>query len=198
MLSEEEVRAIFLEADALRQGHFRLSSGRHSDEYWEKFWVLQWPQHVERLCGEIARRYREDKIDVVLGPTTGGILLAFEVARQLGVRALYAEKEAGERLLRRGLELPSHTRILIVDDIMTMGGALKECIDLANKHQADIVGAAVLVDRSGGAVKTGTRLEALLTVHAQSYPPEACPLCTQGVPIREPGTTFISASNAKA
>ena len=126
MLSESEVREIFLESNALLTGHFRLSSGRHSGEYWEKFWVLQWPCHVERLCAEIARRYRDENIEVVLGPTTGGILLAFEVARQLGVRALYAEKENDERLLRRGLTLEPGTRALVVDDIMTMGGALRE------------------------------------------------------------------------
>src|SRR5215472_224112 len=101
-----------MEAGALLKGHFRLSSGRHSGEYWEKFWVLQWPQHVQTLCAEIARRYRDEPIAVVLGPTTGGILLAFEVARQMGVRALYAEKEGGERLLRRGFVLEPGTPTL--------------------------------------------------------------------------------------
>src|SRR5882724_4939415 len=148
LLNEEEVKEIFLSAGALQKGHFLLSSGRHSGEYWEKFWVLQWPHHVERLCGEIARRYQHDNIEVVLGPTTGGILLALETARQLGVRALYAEKEEGERLLRRGLILEPGTRTLIVDDVMTSGGAVRECLDLAICHRAEIVGAAVLVDRS--------------------------------------------------
>lgn len=192
VLSQEEVRQIFLEANALLTGHFRLSSGRHSGEYWEKFWVLQWPRHVERLCAEIADRYRAHSIEVVLGPTTGGILLAFEVARQLGARALYAEKENGERLLRRGLTLEQGTRTLIVDDIMTLGGALRECVGLAEKHGAEIVGTAVLVDRSNGAVDIGYRLEALLTVQADSYPPDDCPLCARNLPLREPGSSRLT------
>lgn len=190
-LGEDEARRIFLEADALRTGHFRLSSGRHSGEYWEKFWVLQWPRQVERLCGEIARRFAGQEVEVVMGPTTGGILLAFEAARQMGVRALYAEKEAGERTLRRGLLLPPGTRVLIVDDVMTSGGAARECIDLAVAHRAEIVGAALLVDRSGGTVDLSVRTEALLTVQAETFAPDDCPLCAQGLPLTEPGTTFL-------
>lgn len=188
MLTEDEVRAIFLDSGALLNGHFCLTSGRHSGEYWEKFWVLQWPNHVVTLCAEIVRRYREEKVEVVLGPTTGGILLAFEVARQLGVRALYAETENGERLLRRGLELPAGTRTLVVDDVMTSGGSVKECLDLAAKHEAVVVGAAVIVDRSGGTTDLGCRLESLLKVQAETFAPEVCPLCTAGLPIRKPGT----------
>ncbi|MCS6777200.1 MAG: orotate phosphoribosyltransferase [Chloroherpetonaceae bacterium] len=190
VLTAEEVRQIFLDAGALLNGHFRLSSGRHSAEYWEKFWVLQWPHHVERLCAEIARRYRDDGVEVVLGPTTGGILIAFEVARQLGVRALYAEKEMGERTLRRGLQLPPGTRTLLVDDVLTTGGALRECVQLAERHEARIVGAAVLVDRSGGNVVIGHRLEALLTVHAVTYAPEECPLCSRQIPLHTPGSSY--------
>jgi orotate phosphoribosyltransferase len=189
VLTPEDVRRIFVEADALQQGHFLLSSGRHSAEYWEKFWVLQWPRHVERLCGEIARRHRDSAIEVVLGPTTGGILLAFEVARQLGVRAVYAEKENGERLLRRGLRLPAGTRTLVVDDILTSGGAVRECLELASRHGAVVVASAVLVDRSGGTVALGCPLDSLLTVHAETFSPDACPLCAAGAPLTKPGTS---------
>ncbi len=190
-LEEVQVRQIFLDSHALMTGHFRLSSGRHSNEYWEKFWVLQHPQHVQTLCAEIARRFAADAVEVVLGPTTGGILLAFEVARQMGLPALYAEKENGERMLRRGLKLPPGTRVLIVDDIMTTGGATRECLEFADKHQAVVVGTAVLVDRSGGTVVLGPRQEALLTVQAQTFAPEECPLCAQGVPIHTPGTSVL-------
>ncbi len=189
MLSQEEVRAIFLAAGALQKGHFLLSSGRHSEEYWEKFWVLQFPNYVEKLCAEIARRYRNENIEVVLGPTTGGILLAMEVGRQLGVRALYAEKEDGVRMLRRGLQLPEGTRTLIVDDILTTGGALKECVGLAESLKAHIVGTSVLVDRSGGKVSVGYRLESLLTIQAESFDCDDCPLCKQDVTIRKPGSS---------
>ena len=169
-------------------GHFNLSSGRHSGEYWEKFWVLQYPHHVERLCAEIARRYANDSIGVVIGPTTGGILLAFEVARQLGVRALYAETEDGKRQFRRGLTLEPGTRTLIVDDVMTTGLAVQECIDLANRHCADVVGTAVLVDRSGGTVQQGYRQENLLTIETVTYSADSCPLCSAGLPIQKPGS----------
>jgi len=196
LLTQEEVRQIFLEAQAWQKGHFRLSSGRHSGEYWEKFWVLQWPRSVERLCSEIARRYQNENVEVVLGPTTGGILLAFEVARQMGVRALYAEKEQGQRMLRRGLALEPGARTLIVDDVMTMGGAVRECIALAEARKAHIVGTAVLVDRSGGTVDLGYRQEALLTVEAETYAPEECPLCAQGLPIREPGSRSLTAATS--
>jgi orotate phosphoribosyltransferase len=189
LLTGEDVRQIFLEAEALQQGHFLLSSGRHSGEYWEKFWVLQWPHHVEVLCAEIARRYRDEAIDTVLGPTTGGILLAFEVARQLGVRALYAEKEDGQRVLRRGLQLAPGTRTLVVDDILTSGGAVRECLDLARNRRAEVVGSAVIVDRSGGTVDLGYRLESLLTVNADTFAPDACPLCAANTPLRKPGTS---------
>jgi orotate phosphoribosyltransferase len=166
-----------------------LSSGKHSDEYWEKFWVLQHPRHVQTLCAEIARRYADERIEVVLGPTTGGLILAYEVARQMGIKALYAEKENGVRCLRRDMTLEPGTRTLIVDDIMTTGGATRECLELANQHQADVAGVAVLVDRSGGAVDLGCRLEALLTITATTFAPDACPLCAEGIPLREPGTT---------
>ncbi len=188
LLTESDVRQIFADSGASMTGHFKLSSGRHSGEYWEKFLVLQYPHHVERLCAEIARRYAQDKISVVLGPTTGGILLALEVARQLGVRALYAETEDGKRLLRRGLTLEPGTRTLIVDDVMTTGLALQECIDLANRHCADIVGTAILVDRSGGSVKQSYRQENLLTVEAVTYSADSCPLCSAGLPIQKPGS----------
>jgi orotate phosphoribosyltransferase len=188
LLTNDDVRKIFIDSGALMQGHFLLSSGKHSGEYWEKFWVLQYPDRVQNLCTEIARRFAEDRIELVLGPTTGGILLAFEVARQFGVKALYAESENGKRALRRGLTLDAQTRTLIVDDVMTTGLAVKECIDLANEHGAEIVGTAVLVDRSGGAVDLGYRSENLLTVEAVTYESDVCPLCAQGLPLKKPGS----------
>jgi len=189
LLSGEDVRQMFLEAEALQHGHFLLSSGRHSGQYWEKFWVLQWPNLIQTLCTEIARRFASGRIDTVLGPTTGGILLAFEVARQLGVRAVYAEKEDGQRLLRRGLQLAPGTRTLIVDDILTSGGAVRECLELAERHRAEVVGCAVLVDRSGGTVDLGCRLESLLTVQAETFSAEDCPMCAAGTPLVKPGTS---------
>lgn len=190
-MNSEQIHALFLNSGALLNGHFRLSSGRHSSEYWEKFKVLQRPRDVQLLCAVIVERYRSEQIDVVMGPTTGGIILAFETARQLGIDALYAEKDAEERLLRRGQQLPSGTRVLIIDDVMTMGGAVRECIGLSEKHEAHIVGTAVLVDRSGGKTILGYRQEALLTVEAATYAPEDCPLCRDNIPMTEPGSSYL-------
>lgn len=191
MLLPDDARRLFLDSGARLSGHFRLSSGRHSGEYWEKFRVLEHPALISALCGEIARRYAGTGIEVVLGPTTGGILLAFEVARQMGVRALYAEKETGERVLRRGSILAPGTRILIVDDVLTSGGAVRACLELAGRYGAEIVGVGVLIDRSGGQVDLGHRCEALLTVQSETYAAEDCPLCAQKILIQEPGTTFL-------
>ncbi len=190
-MNTDQIHALFVNSGAHLKGHFRLSSGRHSAEYWEKFRVLQRPADVQILCAVIAEKFRNDNIEIVLGPTTGGIILAFETARQLGIPALYAEKDAGERLLRRGQKLPAGTRVLIVDDIMTMGGAVRECIGLAEKHSATIVGAAVLVDRSGGKTELGYRQEALLTVEAETYAADDCPLCRDNIPMTEPGSSYL-------
>ncbi len=189
LLTEDQVRNIFIQTDALRQGHFLLSSGMHSNEYWEKFWVLQHPRLVTELCTEIARRFAGTEIQAAMGPTTGGILLAFETARILGTRALYAEKEGGIRALRRGLRLERGTPILIVDDVMTTGGATRECLELAAEHGAHVVGVAILVDRSGGTVNLSVRTESLLTVKAAVYQPGECSLCDKELPLISPGTT---------
>ncbi|MDE2126123.1 MAG: orotate phosphoribosyltransferase [Armatimonadetes bacterium] len=192
LLTDEQVRRIFLDAGAYRKGHFRLTSGRHSDEYWEKFQVLQFPSAVQTLCGDIAGRWSGKGVTVVLGPTTGGILLALETARQLGVRALYAEAEHGRRVLRRGLKLGPQEHVLVVDDVLTMGGSAAECVQLVEEHGAELAGIAVLIDRSSGArLPFATKPDALLRVDAHSWTPETCPMCADGKPIDEPGSRSL-------
>ena len=191
-MTEAEVRRIFLDAGAFRKGHFRLTSGRHSDEYWEKFQVLQFPSAVQALCGDIADRWRDKGITVVLGPTTGGILLALETARQLGVRALYAESDHGARVLRRGLHLGAQERVLVVDDVLTMGGSVADCVRLVEDHGAEVAGVAVLIDRSSGAdLEFSAIPDALLRVEAHSWTAETCPMCAAGTPIDEPGSRSL-------
>src|SRR5262249_10533080 len=131
-MTNEQALALFEEAGALLTGHFQLSSGLHSGQYLEKFRLAQNPRLLEPMCDEIARRFADDRVEVVLGPTTAGIILAYNVARCLGVEARYAETEEGVRVLRRGQTLPSGTRVLVVDDILTTGGAVRECIALVN------------------------------------------------------------------
>ena len=191
MVTPREVEQIFRDAGAFREGHFVLSSGKHSSRYLEKFQVLQWPARTTALCADIAEWSRELGPGTIAGPTTGGIILAHEVARQMELRAVYAErKESGRgREFRRGFELRPDERVLVVDDIMTTGGSVQETIDAVRSAGAQVVGAAVLVDRSGGAASLGVPLHALWTLDIPTYEPDDCPQCADGVPLTKPGTT---------
>ena len=187
-MTNDEARSLFERAGALLTGHFKLSSGLHSAQYLEKFRLAENPKLLEPMCEEIARRFRQDDVEIVLGPTTAGIILAYNVARFLGVEARYAERENGVMTLRRGQALVPGTRVLVVDDILTTGGAVKECIEVVQRHEAVLAGLGVLGDRSGGTLDLGARLEAVLTMKVEAFPPESCPLCAEGTPIYQPGT----------
>jgi orotate phosphoribosyltransferase len=191
MVTSREVEGMFREAGAFREGHFVLASGKHSSRYLEKFQVLQWPVRTAVLCADIAEWARSVAPRTVAGPTTGGIILAHEVGRQMELRAVYAERtESGHgREFRRGFELGSDERVLVVDDIMTTGGSVQETIDAVRGAGAQVVGAAVLVDRSGGAVQLNVPLHALWTLEIASYAPADCPQCAAGIPATKPGTT---------
>lgn len=186
-----DVERVFRESGALREGHFILASGRHSPLYLEKFQVLQHPAETERLCAAIASWAKSLDVETVAGPTTGGIILAHEVARQLGVRAIYAERrESGAgREFRRGFALRPGERVVVVDDIMTTGGSVQETLDAVRSAGGDVAGAAVLVDRSGGAAQLDVPIEALWRLEIPTYAPAECPLCAKGVPATHPGTT---------
>lgn len=187
-MTNEQALALFEQAGALLKGHFKLSSGLHSDQYLEKFRLAENPRLLEPMCEEIAQRFKKDGIEIVLGPTTAGIILAYNVARFLGVEARYAERENGQMTLRRNQSLAPGTRVLVVDDILTTGGAAKECIEVVERSEATLAGIGVLGDRSGGTLDLGARLEALLTVKVAAYPPDTCPQCQQGIPLYQPGT----------
>ena len=191
MVTPLEVERVFRDAGAFQEGHFVLASGRHSPRYLEKFQVLQWPARTERLCADIAEWARTLALDTVAGPTTGGIILAHEVARQLDARAVYAERadDGHSREVRRGFQLDAGERVLVVDDIMTTGGSVQETIDAVARSGASVVGAAVLVDRSGGQARLGVPLHALWTLDIPTYDTAECPLCAKGVPVTKPGTT---------
>ena len=144
----ENVEAIFEKTGAVLKGHFLLTSGLHSPVYWEKFRVLQFPRYTEQLCGMIARHFQNQGIQVVAGPTTGGVILAHEVARQLDVQSIYAEKEGSERIFRRGFSIDPAARVLVVDDVLTTGGSVREVIAAVNKLGGRVMGVGVLIDRS--------------------------------------------------
>jgi len=180
---------------ALKEGHFLLASGRHSNQYIEKFDLLRRPRETEAVCRHIVEVFQNRGIDVVVGPTTGGILLAFEVARQLGVAAAYAERKAEGvpgREFRRGTRFSAGQRVLIVDDILTTGGSVRETLAALSREPIVVVAISVLVDRSGGRVTFGdTPLRPLVTLDIQSWEPETCPLCSAGIPLVKPGTTSV-------
>ena len=195
---------LFRRAGALREGHFRLKSGRHSDRYLEKFQVLQFPEITSELCGMLASFGRDadgrPAVDVVAGPTTGGVILAFETARQLGVRSLFAEEvrdaHTSHREFRRGFTIDPGERVLLVDDILTTGGSLGAMLPAVERFGAEVVRAVVLVDRSGGqetirSAGSGRAypLEALWRLELPTWEAGAgCPACVAGLPIEEPGS----------
>jgi orotate phosphoribosyltransferase len=175
---------LFEKSGAVLRGHFLLTSGLHSPVYWEKFRVLQYPEYTEQLCRMIADHFRDQKVQLVAGPTTGGVILAYEVGKQLGVRGIFAEKEAnGERSFRRGFTVTPGERILLVDDILTTGSSVQQVIAAINKVNATLIGIGVLVDRSEQSLDFGVPLFSCLRSATVTYKPEECPLCAAKVPL---------------
>lgn len=182
---------VLVASGAVRKGHFLLTSGRHSDTYVEKFRLLEKPDVAERLLGQLADAFQEAKVDVVLSPAVGGIIVGYEVARKLGVRAIFAEREQGGLTLRRGFRLHRGERCLVVEDVVTTGGSLREVLDVAEKAGADIVGVGVLVDRSGGALRVPYPITTLAEMDATSWSPHDCPLCRAGEPLEQRGSRSL-------
>ncbi|MCL6635590.1 MAG: orotate phosphoribosyltransferase [Peptococcaceae bacterium] len=191
MLTRDEVVSIFQKTGAMLAGHFRLTSGRHSDRYFQCALVLQHPGYTEILCRELASKFACDSVSAVIGPAMGGIIVSYEVARALGVRSLFAEREKGVMTLRRGFSIGPGERVLVVEDVITTGGSVREVVEVVRKLGGLVVGAGVLVDRSNGAVDLGVRTEALLTTEVVSYAPEDCPLCKKGIPAVKPGSRDV-------
>ena len=189
-LTAGDVLQLFKQSGALLTGHFVLTSGKHSNTYFEKFNVLNQPAHVETLCAALAQKVAPHKPDVILGPTTLGVLLAYETAKQLDLPAAYAEKgPENTRILRRPEHIGQGMRVAIVDDVLTTGGSVRECIGLVQSQNAQLCAVGVLVDRSGGALDFGVPLEALLPLHVEAFPPDAVPAWLDAIPISRPGST---------
>jgi orotate phosphoribosyltransferase len=187
----ENVVAMFEKSGALLKGHFLYASGLHGPVYWEKAKVLQYPEYVTRLCGMMADHFRQAGAQVVAGPTTPGIILSYETARQLGVRGIFAEKNEalGTREFRRGFTISPGEKVLVVDDIMTTGGSVREVIDAVRKLGGDVVGAGVMVDRAARPVDLGVPFYACHRAEEVAYPADKCPLCAQGVPLERRGSS---------
>ncbi len=171
------------------QGHFQLTSGLHSPVYWEKFKVLQYPNYTEQLCRLISAHFQKEHAQVVAGPTTGGIILAFEVARQLGVRGIFAEKEGDQRAFRRGFAISPGERVLIVDDILTTGKSIREVMAAIDEPGGIIIGIGVLVDRTEQPLEFGVPLFSCHRTAVPTYRPQDCPLCAAHIPLVRPGSS---------
>jgi len=188
MLSAEEVRGILQETGAVQEGHFLLSSGLHSPVYVQCALVFQHPRQAGRLGAEMAALFAGEKIDVVISPAVGGIVTGQEVARALGARAVFAEREEGIMRLRRGFRIRPGERVLVADDVMTRGGSVRETLGVVRESDGRAVGIAVVVDRSGGDLDWEVDLRSLLRMQAVTYPPEDCPLCRDQLPLVKPGS----------
>ena len=178
----------FRRAGALLEGHFRLTSGLHSPGYLQCALVLQHPREAEALGAAIADRVRGLGVQTVLSPALGGIVIGQEAGRALGVRAIFAERQDGRLTLRRGFSLEAGERVLVVEDVVTTGGSTRETIDVAREAGAVVVGAAAIIDRSGGQQKIDVPFHILAEVSLPTYDPESCPLCKAGQPAVKPGS----------
>lgn len=187
-MTREDVLDLFRKSGALLDGHFRLTSGLHSPGYMQCALVLQHPAAAESLGRAIGDWARALAPTAVLSPAIGGLIIGHEAARALGVRAIFAERQDGGLTLRRGFSVSDRDRVLVVEDVLTTGGSTRETIDVALKGGAQVVGAASIVDRSGGTLRFDVPFHALLDYTLPTYQPDACPLCAQGTPAIKPGS----------
>ena len=191
MSNSDEVLDIFRQTGALLQGHFILTSGRHSSTYFQCAKVLQHPEHLQRFSNEIVHHFQNLAIDLVISPAIGGIVLGTEVGRQLNVQTIFAEREEGVMTLRRGFEIKSGNNILIVEDVITTGGSVQEVINMVTKADANIVGVGVLVDRSGGSVKLNNNQFCVTELEVVSYGEDEVPKELANIPVLKPGSRSL-------
>ena len=178
-----EIEGLLRQVGAVLDGHFLLTSGRHSPMYVEKFRLLEQPPHTERLCRLMADHFRPQGVQLVAAPTTGGIILGYEVARQLGVRGIFAEKVQEGRRFGRGFRVAPGERTLVVDDVLTTGSSIRDVLEAVRAQGGEPIGVTVLVDRTAGRVDFGLPFFACLTLELPSYDPAECPLCAQQVAL---------------
>lgn len=178
----------FRQCGAVTYGHFMLSSGLHSPIYVQSALILQHPEEAQALGEALADRLRRLRPQVVVGPALGAVVVAHEVARALGVRAIFTERVEGRMVLRRGFAIAKGERALVVEDVVTTGGSAAEVASLVRAAGGDVVGFAALVDRTGGRAEAGTHVEALITLELPTFAPDRCPQCREGVPARKPGS----------
>lgn len=191
-MDRQQVLSIFKESGALLEGHFQLTSGLHSNQYFQCAKVLQYPHHAATLCASIAAHFKNNNIDTVVAPALGGIVVGQEVGRQLDARTMFTERKDGTMQLRRGFEIRKGERVLVCEDVVTTGGSVVEVIRIVHELGGLVVGVGYIVDRSGGRVRfdiaQGGTQYPVLQMDVVTYKPEACPLCARGLPVEKPGS----------
>ena len=191
MSISDQVLDIFRETGALLQGHFILTSGRHSATYFQCAKVLQHPEHLQRFANEIADHFQDQGVDLVISPAVGGIVLGSEVGRQLNIQTIFAEREQGVMTLRRGFEIQTGNNVLVVEDVVTTGGSVQDVMNVVTKADANIVGVSVLVDRSGGVVKLHNNQFCVTELEAISYGADEVPEELASIPVLKPGSRSL-------
>lgn len=191
--SDDPILAAFFQTGAYLRGHFRLTSGLHSPEYLQCALVLQYPKHAERFGQLMATEFRRVEptlnLGVVIAPAMGGLIIGHEVARTLGARFIFTERDpSGAMVLRRGFSLEPGETVVVVEDVITTGGSTREVVKIANQTGGRVIAAGSIIDRSGGAAEVGAPRVALRTMQVVSYEPNRCPLCDQGIPLIKPGS----------
>ncbi len=187
-MRDEDVLERFRRTGALLEGHFVLTSGLHSTSYLQCALVLQHPSEAEALGRAIAEKFEGQEIETVVAPAIGGIIIGWEVARALGVRSVWTEREGERMTLRRGFNVRPGERVVVVEDVITTGGSTRETVEALREAGANVVGAASIIDRSGGRAEVGVPRVALVTLDVPTHAPDACPLCAEGVPFIKPGS----------
>lgn len=191
-MKENDVLKLFKSEKALLSGHFLLSSGLHSPNYMQCALLLQKPWVAEKLCKGLVKKLAKQKIDVVIGPALGGVVISYALAKELKVRSLFAERVDGSLMLRRGFTLDKNERVLVAEDVVTTGKSTKEVFDIVKAHGARIAGVASIVDRTGGVNPFNVPFTALLSIDIKTYAPESCPLCKEGkTPAMKPGSRGV-------
>ncbi len=192
MISQERVIEVMKEAGVLLEGHFSLTSGRHSNRYLQCAKVFRNTKYSEELCSALAEQFQNDGISVVIGPAMGAVQMAYEVSRHLGCENFFAERVNGVFELRRGFSLEKGQRVLLVEDVVTTGGSVREVMELVKSFGGTVAGVGSIVDRTGGEIDFGVPYRAVISMKVESWEAEECPLCKQGLPVEKPGSRSIA------
>lgn len=187
-MKDNEILDLFKKTNALLTGHFKLSSGLHSERYLQCALVLEHPEYANMVCGELAKKFKSEEPTVVIGPALGGVVVSYATANALGCRSIFTEREEGAMTLRRGFSIVRADRVLVVEDVITTGGSTKEVIDVVKKYGAAVIGVGAIVNRSSEDIDFGTKFESLIRVEVKTFRPEDCPMCKNSIPVVKPGS----------